>query len=95
MRPGAASRHQVEVGDEAVLQLRADRFLTAEHCDGAVARQRLAPAVFPLQVQALAGQHDQAAEAWQSAQSLAEESGQPLYGISLKLDDLGDQEATL
>lgn len=41
------------------------------------------------------GQRDQALEAWQSAQSLAEESGQPLYGISLKLDDLGDQEATL
>ena len=41
------------------------------------------------------GQRDQAAKAWQSAQTLADENGQPLYGISLKLDDLGDQEASL
>ncbi|ALM53669.1 YfgM family protein [Halomonas huangheensis] len=41
------------------------------------------------------GNDDQAAEAWRNAQALAEEQGQPLYGVALKLDDLGAEEATL
>jgi len=41
------------------------------------------------------GQSDAARDAWQQARSLAEELQQPLYGVELKLDDLGAQEATL
>lgn len=41
------------------------------------------------------GDDDQAAKAWRNAQALAEEQGQPLYGVALKLDDLGAEEATL
>ncbi|QEM83199.1 YfgM family protein [Halomonas binhaiensis] len=41
------------------------------------------------------GQQDLAGEAWNEAQNLSEQSGQPLYGIALKLDNLGDKEVTL
>ncbi|GAB2712561.1 YfgM family protein [Halomonas garicola] len=35
------------------------------------------------------GQNDEARAAWQQAQALTEEQGRPLYGVTLKLDDLG------
>lgn len=41
------------------------------------------------------GDDRQAAEAWHNAQALAEEHGQSIYGVALKLDDLGVEEATL
>lgn len=46
------------------------------------------------------GQNDEARTAWQQAQTLTEEQDRPLYGITLKLDDLGSDisetsEATL
>lgn len=37
---------------------------------------------------------DDAREAWQEAQRLSETLDQPLYGVQLKLDDLGSEEAT-
>ncbi|KTG22613.1 hypothetical protein AWR38_25805 [Idiomarina sp. WRN-38] len=40
------------------------------------------------------GQPEQAREAWQTAQSIAQTQNQPLYGVQLKLDDLGAEEAT-
>jgi len=44
--------------------------------------------------QALRGEAE-AREAWRQAMALAEAHGQPLYGVELKLDDLGVEEATL
>ncbi|QFU02987.1 hypothetical protein FIU83_15175 [Halomonas sp. THAF5a] len=41
------------------------------------------------------GRVDQARQAWQEALSLAEQHDQPLYGVQLKLDDLGTEEAIL
>ncbi|APE30439.1 hypothetical protein BOX17_05390 [Halomonas aestuarii] len=41
------------------------------------------------------GRPDQAREAWEEALTLAEQRNQPLYGVQLKLDDLGTEEATL
>lgn len=41
------------------------------------------------------GREDEAREAWNEALGLAEERDQPLYGIQLKLDNLGFDEATL
>ncbi|SEL53791.1 YfgM family protein [Halomonas daqiaonensis] len=41
------------------------------------------------------GRADQAREAWRQALTLADERDQPLYGVQLKLDDLGAEEATL
>ncbi|MDN6179453.1 MAG: tetratricopeptide repeat protein [Halomonas subglaciescola] len=46
------------------------------------------------------GQKDAALTAWQKAQTLADEQDRPLYGVALKLDDLGrdtpdTREATL
>ncbi|SES03719.1 Putative negative regulator of RcsB-dependent stress response [Vreelandella subterranea] len=38
------------------------------------------------------GQHDQARNAWQDALELAQQQGQPLYGVQFKLDDLGAEE---
>ncbi|MCW4150061.1 tetratricopeptide repeat protein [Halomonas sp. 18H] len=38
------------------------------------------------------GQNDQARNAWQDALSLAQQQGQPLYGVQFKLDDLGAEE---
>lgn len=38
---------------------------------------------------------DEAREAYREALDLAEERDQPLYGVQLKLDNLGTQEATL
>jgi predicted negative regulator of RcsB-dependent stress response len=40
-------------------------------------------------------QTDEARAAWQQAQTLADEQDRPLYGVTLKLDDLGTDEATL
>ncbi|MCZ0926147.1 MULTISPECIES: YfgM family protein [Halomonadaceae] len=40
------------------------------------------------------GQNDQARNAWQDALSLAQQQGQPLYGVQFKLDDLGAEETT-
>lgn len=40
-------------------------------------------------------QKDEARAAWQQAQTLADEQDRPLYGVTLKLDDLGTDEATL
>ena len=39
-------------------------------------------------------QPEQARDAWQTAQSIAQTQNQPLYGVQLKLDDLGAEEAT-
>ena len=39
-------------------------------------------------------QPEQAREAWQTAQSIAQNQNQPLYGVQFKLDDLGAEEAT-
>jgi predicted negative regulator of RcsB-dependent stress response len=41
------------------------------------------------------GRDDEAREAWREAMNLAEQYDQPLYGVELKLDDLGVDEATL
>jgi predicted negative regulator of RcsB-dependent stress response len=41
------------------------------------------------------GNDDDANTAWQEALSLAEARDQPLYGVQLKLDNLGYEEATL
>lgn len=38
---------------------------------------------------------DEAREAYQSALRLSQESGQPVYGVQLKLDNLGAEDATL
>nr|WP_298410545.1 tetratricopeptide repeat protein [uncultured Halomonas sp.] len=38
---------------------------------------------------------DQAREAYQQALQLSQEAGQPVYGIQLKLDDLGAKDITL
>jgi predicted negative regulator of RcsB-dependent stress response len=40
------------------------------------------------------GQPEQARDAWQTAQSIAQTQNQPLYGVQFKLDDLGAEEAT-
>lgn len=40
------------------------------------------------------GQNNEARAAWQQAQTLADEQDRPLYGVSLKIDDLGTDEAT-
>ncbi|XGA79386.1 tetratricopeptide repeat protein [Halomonas sp. CH40] len=40
-------------------------------------------------------QHDDARDAWQNALTLAQEQSQPLYGVQLKLDDLGTKETAL
>lgn len=40
------------------------------------------------------GREEEAREAWQEAQRLSETLDQPLYGVQLKLDDLGSEEAT-
>ncbi|HBQ07499.1 MAG TPA: hypothetical protein DD835_02305 [Halomonas sp.] len=39
-------------------------------------------------------QPEQARDAWQTAQSIAQTQNQPLYGVQFKLDDLGAEEAT-
>ncbi|TFH86995.1 tetratricopeptide repeat protein [Billgrantia azerbaijanica] len=41
------------------------------------------------------GREAEAREAWRQAMALAEEHGQPLYGVELKLDNLGVEEVTL
>ncbi|NYS60169.1 tetratricopeptide repeat protein [Vreelandella salicampi] len=41
------------------------------------------------------GQQAQAREAWQQALTLAQEQNQPLYGVQLKLNDLGTDEGAL
>lgn len=41
------------------------------------------------------GRDDDARSAWQNAMAAAEQRDQPLYGVDLKLDDLGVEEATL
>ncbi|MCH4565078.1 MULTISPECIES: YfgM family protein [Halomonas] len=41
------------------------------------------------------GREDEAREAWKEALARAEERDQPLYGVQLKLDNLGFDEATL
>jgi predicted negative regulator of RcsB-dependent stress response len=41
------------------------------------------------------GQQAQAREAWQQALTLAQEQNQPLYGVKLKLNDLGTEEGAL
>lgn len=41
------------------------------------------------------GRKDEARAAWQQAQTLADEQDRPLYGVALKLDDLGTDEAML
>ena len=38
-------------------------------------------------------QPEQARDAWQTAQSIAQTQNQPLYGVQLKLDDIGAEEA--
>ena len=38
---------------------------------------------------------DEARQAWQEALVIAEQRNQPIYGVQLKLDDLGVEEATL
>jgi len=40
-------------------------------------------------------QHDDARDAWQNALTLAQQQSQPLYGVQLKLDDLGTKETAL
>lgn len=39
--------------------------------------------------------NDQAREAYQQAMQLSQEAGQPVYGVQLKLDDLGAKDITL
>lgn len=41
------------------------------------------------------GRDERARDAWRDALALADERDQPLYGVQLKLDDLGAEEATL
>ncbi|MGY6566263.1 MAG: YfgM family protein [Halomonadaceae bacterium] len=41
------------------------------------------------------GRTDEARQAWQEALAVAEQRNQPIYGVQLKLDDLGAEEATL
>jgi predicted negative regulator of RcsB-dependent stress response len=41
------------------------------------------------------GRDDEARQAWQEALAVAEQNNQPIYGVQLKLDDLGVEEATL
>lgn len=41
------------------------------------------------------GREDDAREAYQKALSLSRETGQPVYGVQLKLDNLGAEDATL
>mgnify|MGYP000017327538 FL=1 len=41
------------------------------------------------------GRTDEAHQAWQEALAVAEQRNQPIYGVQLKLDDLGAEEATL
>lgn len=41
------------------------------------------------------GRTDDAGSAWREALELAEERDQPLYGVQLKLDNLGHDEATI
>ncbi|WP_111413447.1 YfgM family protein [Billgrantia lactosivorans] len=41
------------------------------------------------------GRDDEARQAWQEALAVAEQRNQPIYGVQLKLDDLGAEEATL
>ena len=41
------------------------------------------------------GRDAQARDAWREALALADQRDQPLYGVQLKLDDLGAEEATL
>ncbi|MGQ4879187.1 YfgM family protein [Billgrantia sp. LNSP4103-1] len=41
------------------------------------------------------GRRDEARQAWQEALAVAEQNDQPIYGVQLKLDDLGVEEATL
>ncbi|MCE8020956.1 tetratricopeptide repeat protein [Halomonas sp. MCCC 1A11036] len=41
------------------------------------------------------GRDDEARQAWQEALAVAEQRNQPIYGVQLKLDDLGVEEATL
>ena len=38
---------------------------------------------------------DEARQAWQEALAIAEQHDQPIYGVQLKLDDLGVEETTL
>ena len=38
-------------------------------------------------------QPEQARDAWQTAQSIAQTQNQPLYGVQFKLDDIGAEEA--
>lgn len=40
-------------------------------------------------------QHEDARDAWQNAMTLAQQRSQPLYGVQLKLDDLGTREPAL
>nr|WP_275298197.1 tetratricopeptide repeat protein [Halomonas campisalis] len=41
------------------------------------------------------GRDDDARQAWRSAMAASQQRDQPLYGVELKLDDLGEEEATL
>ncbi|PMR74394.1 YfgM family protein [Billgrantia endophytica] len=41
------------------------------------------------------GRDDEARDAWRSAMEIAERRDQPIYGVQLKLEDLGVEEATL
>ncbi|MGR2739403.1 YfgM family protein [Billgrantia sp. Q4P2] len=41
------------------------------------------------------GRDDDARQAWQEALAVAEQRNQPIYGVQLKLDALGAEEATL
>ncbi|MGC3873773.1 YfgM family protein [Halomonas sp. GXIMD04776] len=41
------------------------------------------------------GRDDQARDAYQQALKLSQEAGQPVYGVQLKLDDLGAKDLTL
>lgn len=41
------------------------------------------------------GRDDEAREAYQTALRLTQEEGQPVYGVQLKLDNLGAEDATL
>ncbi|SDL36006.1 Putative negative regulator of RcsB-dependent stress response [Modicisalibacter muralis] len=41
------------------------------------------------------GREDDAREAYQTALNLSQETGQPVYGVQLKLDNLGAEDATL
>lgn len=41
------------------------------------------------------GREDEAREAYRTALSLSQETGQPVYGVQLKLDNLGAEDATL